>query len=43
MDYQPPQITDYGTLIELTAGSATGNSTDKLFNPLTPRSQLTFT
>jgi hypothetical protein len=42
MDYVAPQIKDYGTLTELTAGGQDGNFTDRNFPVDTPRSELTF-
>lgn len=41
-EYEKPEIADYGALVKLTAGSATGPATDATFPPNTPFSQLTF-
>lgn len=42
MTYETPEITDYGTLVELTAGQMDGNFTDRDFPVDTPRDELTF-
>jgi hypothetical protein len=42
MDYQKPSVSDYGTLQELTAGTATGEHLDAEFPAGTPRGSLTF-
>jgi hypothetical protein len=42
MDYEAPQIVDYGTLVELTAAQSDGNYTDKAFPIMTPKNELTF-
>jgi hypothetical protein len=42
MTYEVPQVKDYGTLVELTAGQANGDFTDKDFPAHTPKSDLTF-
>jgi hypothetical protein len=42
MTYEAPKISDYGTLVELTAGQSDGNFTDQLFPILTPKKDLTF-
>lgn len=42
MKYETPQIVDYGDLVELTAGSADGDFTDRTFPAHTPKSDLTF-
>jgi hypothetical protein len=42
MGYETPQVKDYGTLVELTAGQQTGNFTDADFPAHTPKSDLTF-
>jgi hypothetical protein len=40
--YEPPAVTDYGTLTELTAASATGTVTDRAFPAGTPAGDITF-
>jgi hypothetical protein len=40
--YEPPQVTDYGSLAELTAGGPAGEFTDADFPADTPRGDLTF-
>lgn len=40
--YEPPQITDYGSLKEITAASMVGGVTDKTFPAGTPKGDLTF-
>jgi hypothetical protein len=40
--YETPQVTDYGTLEQLTAGQADGNFTDRTFPINTPKRDLTF-
>ena len=40
--YQPPQITEYGTLAQLTQGNATGERLDGDFPTGTPFDDLTF-
>ena len=42
MDYEAPAVTDYGTLVELTAAQEDGNFTDKDFPVNTPKRDLTF-
>jgi hypothetical protein len=42
VEYEQPEIADYGDLRELTAASSTGNFTDATFGTNTPFSQLTF-
>jgi hypothetical protein len=42
MQYESPEVVDYGTLIELTAGQADGNFTDRAFPENTPTRDLTF-
>jgi hypothetical protein len=42
LGYEPPQVTDYGSLTEITAASAAGGFTDKAFPAGTPRGDLTF-
>jgi hypothetical protein len=42
MDYQPPTIADYGTLVGLTAATQNGDYTDKDFPVHTPKKDLTF-
>jgi hypothetical protein len=40
--YEPPQVTDYGALTEITAASATGGFTDRSFPAHTPKGDITF-
>lgn len=40
--YEKPTVADYGSLLELTAASMTGNSTDAVFPAHTPRGSITF-
>jgi hypothetical protein len=42
MSYETPQVTDYGTLVQLTAAQADGNFTDKDFPTHTPKNDITF-
>jgi hypothetical protein len=42
MGYQTPQVKDYGTLVELTAGQQDGEQTDAAFPAHTPKRDLTF-
>jgi hypothetical protein len=42
MDYTGPEITDYGDLTELTAGTSRGNYLDAAFPAGTPRGDLSF-
>jgi hypothetical protein len=42
MQYEAPEITDYGTLTDLTAGTQDGNLTDRDFPVNTPRDEITF-
>jgi hypothetical protein len=42
MTYEKPQVVDYGTLTDLTAGQMDGNFTDRDFPVNTPRDELTF-
>lgn len=42
MAYEPPAVTDYGTLTELTAGQSDGDFTDRDFPANTPKRDLTF-
>jgi hypothetical protein len=42
VSYETPKITDFGDLVELTAGQSDGEATDKLFPALTPKRDLTF-
>jgi hypothetical protein len=41
-EYTKPEITDHGSLTELTAGSSAGKELDATFTRGTPTSQLTF-
>ena len=40
--YHAPQVTDYGTLEQLTAGQSSGNQTDAAFGIGTLKGKLTF-
>ena len=40
--YDAPTISDYGDLVEITAGSSTGVNLDASFPVGTPKNQLTF-
>jgi hypothetical protein len=42
VEYEAPEVTDYGKLTDITAGQASGNFTDKTFPTNTPFSDLTF-
>ena len=42
MQYEAPEVVDYGTLTDLTAGQEDGNFTDRDFPVNTPRSEITF-
>jgi hypothetical protein len=42
MQYESPEVVDYGTLIELTAGQTNGEFTDRAFPVDTPKRDLTF-
>ena len=42
VEYEQPEIADYGDLRELTAAAHTGNATDATFPAHTPFSHLTF-
>jgi hypothetical protein len=42
MTYQAPKVTDYGSLVQLTAGQQNGNFTDRAFPDHTPKQDLTF-
>jgi hypothetical protein len=42
MNYEAPEVVDYGTLVDLTAGQTDGNFTDRNFPVDTPRDELTF-
>jgi hypothetical protein len=42
MQYEPPEVVDYGTLEELTAQQQDGNFTDADFPQNTPKDDLTF-
>jgi hypothetical protein len=41
-EYETPTIEDHGDLAELTAGSSTGEFTDKAFPVSTPKKDVTF-
>jgi hypothetical protein len=40
--YEPPTVTDYGRLTDITAGQAAGAFLDANFPSNTPKGQLTF-
>jgi hypothetical protein len=40
--YSKPEITDHGSLTELTAGQSSGTQLDATFKTGTPTTQLTF-
>ena len=40
--YEPPMVTDYGRLTDITAGASDGNFTDRTFPVNTPKRDLTF-
>jgi hypothetical protein len=42
MEYEEPQVVDYGTLTDLTAGQMDGDFTDRDFPVNTPKRDLTF-
>lgn len=42
MTYEAPLVVDYGNLLEITAGQADGNFTDRTFPVNTPKRDLTF-
>ena len=42
MNYEAPQVTDYGTLVSLTAAQQTGNFTDRDCPAHTPKGDITF-
>lgn len=42
MTYEAPLVVDYGDLVEITAGQADGNDTDRAFPVHTPKRDLTF-
>jgi hypothetical protein len=42
VEYEQPEIADYGDLRELTAAATTGGSLDASFTVHTPFNQLTF-
>ncbi|MEA2399509.1 MAG: hypothetical protein QOK25_3065 [Thermoleophilaceae bacterium] len=42
MSYEPPQVLDFGRLVDLTAGQQNGNFTDRAFPTDTPKKDLTF-
>lgn len=41
-EYESPTVVDYGDLVELTAGGASGECLDADFNAGTPYGKLTF-
>jgi hypothetical protein len=42
VEYEAPEVRDYGTLFELTAGQQNGNVIDRSFPANTPKQDLTF-
>lgn len=42
IEYESPDVVDYGDLVELTAGQASGEATDAAFPANTPFRSLTF-
>ena len=42
VEYESPDVVDYGDLVELTAGSLDGDFTDAAFPTNTPKRDLTF-
>lgn len=42
VEYEAPDVVDYGDLVELTAGQASGDFTDQAFPVGTPFRSLTF-
>lgn len=42
VEYESPDVVDYGDLVELTAAQSDGGFTDAMFPADTPRSELTF-
>jgi hypothetical protein len=42
MDYEKPEVVDYGDLVELTAAAAAGSQLDAAFPAGTPITDLTF-
>jgi hypothetical protein len=42
MEYETPQVVDYGELTDVTAGQMDGNFTDRDFPVNTPRDEITF-
>lgn len=42
MDYETPEVLDYGSLTDLTEGGVDGDFLDADFSIQTPRSDLTF-
>lgn len=42
VEYESPDVVDYGDLVELTAGSSDGDFTDAAFPTNTPKRDLTF-
>jgi hypothetical protein len=42
VDYETPEVVDYGELTELTAGQSDGDYTDADFPVNTPKRDLTF-
>lgn len=42
VEYEAPRIEDHGDLAELTAGTSSGEFTDKAFPVHTPKKEITF-
>ncbi|MCP9485216.1 MAG: lasso RiPP family leader peptide-containing protein [Gaiellaceae bacterium MAG52_C11] len=42
VEYETPDVVDYGDLVELTAGTQNGDFLDAAFPAGTPKSDLTF-
>ena len=42
IQYERPEVVDYGDLLDLTAAASTGGHTDAAFPTNTPFTQLTF-
>lgn len=42
MEYETPEVVDYGKLTDVTAGQMDGNFTDRDFPVNTPRDEITF-
>jgi hypothetical protein len=42
IEYEAPQVVDFGDLVEMTAGQSDGDLTDSSFPVNTPKRDLTF-